>query len=369
MDRHNLPGVTARDVAEAHREDLKVQDRYGCRALTYWFDETKGIAFCLVEAPDINSVTAMHNQAHGLIPHKIVEVDNRLVEAFLGRIKDPDRPPGISDSELFIFSDPAFRIIMSINFRNVLRFKMKRVKTTGQILLKKQTDTIKGIFEKFNGRQTRRTGDGLMVSFSSINKAVRCAIEIQEEINSHKTGSANGILSPSIGMSGGEPVTAKADFFGEAVQLAWRLSYIAREGKIIGSSKIYNYLKGAHIFEKEDTERFIILDPEEEFFLNQLMDATESSWNRENFNVNLLSRHIGLSKSQLYRKIIALTGYSPNNFVREYRLEQAIKMIENKQGNIAQVAFESGFSNPGYFSKCFRNQFGMLPSEYARSLI
>jgi AraC-like DNA-binding protein len=77
----------------------------------------------------------------------------------------------------------------------------------------------------------------------------------------------------------------------------------------------------------------------------------------------------GMSKAQLYRKITDLTGYSPNNFIREIRLRNALKLIEAHKGNISEIAFESGFNNPSYFSKCFFKKFGILPSEYASSIM
>ena len=90
MDRHDLPeAVTAEAVAKVHQEDLKIQDQYGCRGLTYWFDEKRGTAFCLIEAPEEDAVKSMHNQAHGMIPNQIIEVDTHVVNAFLGRISDP----------------------------------------------------------------------------------------------------------------------------------------------------------------------------------------------------------------------------------------------------------------------------------------
>ena len=69
MDRHIVPGIEAKHAAEAHREDLKIQDEYGCRCMTYWVDEDRGSAFCLIDAPDIESVKKMHDRAHGLMPH------------------------------------------------------------------------------------------------------------------------------------------------------------------------------------------------------------------------------------------------------------------------------------------------------------
>src|SRR5215471_7756581 len=90
MDVHIVPGISARDVAEAHRRDLFHQDEHGCTCMTYWIDEQRGNIFCLIEAPDKEAVEDLHRKTHGLIPNKIIEVDNALVEAFLGRIYDPD---------------------------------------------------------------------------------------------------------------------------------------------------------------------------------------------------------------------------------------------------------------------------------------
>ena len=75
MDRHDIQGSTADEAAQAHRSDLEVQARHHCRALTYWYDEPRGTAFCLVEAPSKASVHDMHREAHGLIPNQIIEVD------------------------------------------------------------------------------------------------------------------------------------------------------------------------------------------------------------------------------------------------------------------------------------------------------
>jgi len=95
------------------------------------------------------------------------------------------------------------------------------------------------------------------------------------------------------------------------------------------------------------------------------MQLTEQIWNDEDFNVVDFSKKIGLSKAQLYRKVTALTGNSPNEFINNYRLNRALKFLEKKHGNISEIAYESGFSNPSYFSKCFHKRYGILPSEYA----
>jgi len=76
MDVHErLPaGVTAKDVAGAHRADLEVQRRHGVRYLRYWIDEGAGKVFCLVEAPSAEAAAAVHREAHGLLADRIYEV-------------------------------------------------------------------------------------------------------------------------------------------------------------------------------------------------------------------------------------------------------------------------------------------------------
>src|SRR5687768_7420330 len=107
LDRHDLKGLTAADIAEAHRKDLEVQGRYGVRFLTYWFDDTRGTAFCLIDAPDIETAMRVHDEAHGEVARDVIEVDLSAVEAFLGRVSDPE-PVGAAKGSI----DPALRTIM-----------------------------------------------------------------------------------------------------------------------------------------------------------------------------------------------------------------------------------------------------------------
>lgn len=76
MDVHNtIPdGATGADVAEAHKADLAIQDRFDVRYRNYWLDEKAGKIFCLVEAPDAQAASACHREAHGLVADEIHEV-------------------------------------------------------------------------------------------------------------------------------------------------------------------------------------------------------------------------------------------------------------------------------------------------------
>ena len=93
MDRHDLRGVKAEDVAEAHRRDVDIQDRHGVKYMAYWFDESKMAprsASSMRRTP--KPPGEFHREAHGEIPNAIIPVDLATVEAFLGRIGDPRGP-------------------------------------------------------------------------------------------------------------------------------------------------------------------------------------------------------------------------------------------------------------------------------------
>ena len=75
MDVHNkVEGLTAEAVAGAHKKDLEIQEQHGVKYLKYWFDDTSGKVFCLVEAPSAEAAVTVHREAHGLVADDITEV-------------------------------------------------------------------------------------------------------------------------------------------------------------------------------------------------------------------------------------------------------------------------------------------------------
>ena len=102
----------------------------------------------------------------------------------------------------------------------------------------------------------------------------------------------------------------------------------------------------------------------DEKFLLKVRDAILSRLSDEQLSVESLADEIGLSRSQLFRKISALTGASVNELIRTFRLQRAAQLIEQNWGPVTQVAYEVGFSNLSYFSKAFKEKYGVLPPEY-----
>lgn len=100
-------------------------------------------------------------------------------------------------------------------------------------------------------------------------------------------------------------------------------------------------------------------------FLNKISKIVEEQKDRE-LSVEELSEMIGLSRVHLYRKIKKLTGMSVSEFANSVKLRLALELLKNSGNSISQIAYEVGFSSPSYFTKCFKEQFGISPSDYAK---
>ena len=101
-------------------------------------------------------------------------------------------------------------------------------------------------------------------------------------------------------------------------------------------------------------------------FLNKISKIVEEYLDKEELSVEELSEIIGLSRVHLYRKIKKLTGMSVSEFVRSVKLRLSLELIKNSGKSISEIAYEVGFSSPSYFTKSFKEQFGISPSEFAK---
>ncbi len=101
-------------------------------------------------------------------------------------------------------------------------------------------------------------------------------------------------------------------------------------------------------------------------FLARIKACTKKNLEDPDFNVERLSEEMGLSRTQVYRKLRALTGHTPYEFIRNLRLNAAARMFLKGQKNITSVLYMVGFSTPSHFTQCFRDLYGLNPSEYIR---
>jgi AraC-like DNA-binding protein len=133
--------------------------------------------------------------------------------------------------------------------------------------------------------------------------------------------------------------------------------------QIVLSANLKNLYQMETAASKNDafSSSFRILMKSEEDFLHELFHHTENNLRSESFSVNNLCKLIGMSQPQLYRKIVSLTGSSPNQFITDLRMQLAWELLKTKKSNVSQIAFELGYSNPSYFSKVFLQKFGHSP--------
>lgn len=346
-------GVNAKHVAEMHQADLKIEHKYNCRGLTYWCDEKRHTAFCLFEAPNKESILDLHDSAHGDVPLRIIEVNDTIVESFLGRIEDPKKS---QNEKLNIINDPAFRILV------VLKIEKVSYKNSTSNLLKPFFDEVSTIVSRLEGRIVKQKEDYFLISFISTTNAVQSTLEIKKIFNKTK----NSSVKLNIGLSAGLPVTKNEGLFEEAIKVADRLCDIADE-QIVVTSEVKDLYESENLNIPISTKFIRTISYADERFLMGLREFIEKEWNNPILNIDDFCTNLGYSQSQLYRKMTFIVNKSTNSFIKDFRLGKALKLINKKDKNISEIAHESGFNSVAYFSKCFQKKYGILPSLYLKS--
>lgn len=122
-----------------------------------------------------------------------------------------------------------------------------------------------------------------------------------------------------------------------------------------------NLYQGSKEAEKEISEAH--LEDRDKQFLKQLQAIIQKNLSDSEFGVEDMGQQIGLSRVQLYRKVKAMTGSSVVDLLRKARLAKARRLLETRSMSVSEVAYEVGFSAPSYFTKCFKEEYGMLPGD------
>lgn len=152
-------------------------------------------------------------------------------------------------------------------------------------------------------------------------------------------------------------------------------AYISKpfELKVL-EARIDNFLADKKTKQEEfrtDTDdiNFSLLDATEldKEFMKKVTDIILENLSSSTFDVNQLADILAMSKSSLYRKIKAIIGLSPVEFIRNVRLKEGVKMLKTKLISVSEVAYTCGFSSPKYFSTCFKEEFGMTPKEFQKT--
>jgi class 3 adenylate cyclase len=238
MDIHNVPGATANDLATAHAADLKVQHRHGVECLKYWFNENSGKVFCLFDAPTAEAARLVHQEAHGLVAEKIIEVDSELADGFLGGGEvNPAGAvllPGATEPQ----RDPGIRSVLFTDIVGSTELTQRIGDEAAMAVLEVHDNIVRNALSAVGGREVKHTGDGIMASFVSAVAAVRCAAQIQGALARHRSENRDSPIRVRVGAAAGEPVEQRHDLFGSTVQLAARLCAYAQPDQIVVSNVI-----------------------------------------------------------------------------------------------------------------------------------
>lgn len=108
----------------------------------------------------------------------------------------------------------------------------------------------------------------------------------------------------------------------------------------------------------------ITINSRDEGLIRKVIAIVEENMGNADFSVEALSKEVGMSRIHLYRKLNAISGKTPVEFIRSIRMERAARLLEQSQLTISEIAYQVGFNNPKYFAKQFREEFGELPSAY-----
>lgn len=150
--------------------------------------------------------------------------------------------------------------------------------------------------------------------------------------------------------------------------------YIAKPFELnVLEARIENFLrrkKKRQTAFKSDPEKktdTLKMSPLDQKFLDKVVHILETNMAKSNdIDMELITREVAMSKSSFYRKMKAITGLSPIEFIKNFRLKHAYELLEKGADSIADVAYSSGFSNTKYFATCFKDEFGMTPSKFIR---
>jgi len=239
MDIHNLPeGTTPEDVAKAHAKDMETQRKYGVEYTKYWVNESGKKVFCLVHAPNAEAAECVHREAHGMMAEKIIEIQPELAEGFLGGVETNAAgavilPGGGADAR-----DAGIRTVLFTDVVNSTTLTQLLGDEAALALLGVHDTIVRDALSALGGREIKHTGDGIMACFISPAGAVRCAIQIQRELDKHGQASPERALKVRVGAAAGEPVEQHNDLFGSTVQLASRLCAHAQPEQILVSNAI-----------------------------------------------------------------------------------------------------------------------------------
>lgn len=246
MDIHTVDGATWDDLAKAHASDVGVQDKYDVEYIKYWYNKDCGKLFCLVNAPSADAARCVHEEGHGMVAERLIEVDPELVDSYMG--SGPTDSIGAAlmpgnDSQ----RDTGIRTILFTDIVDSTEMCSRHGDDAAMAMLAVHDQIVRHALGANGGREVKHTGDGIMAAFLSAAGAVRSACAMQGALSDHNVNGTDLPVVVRIGISAGEPVEQANDLFGSTVQLAARLCAQADPGQVLVSQVIADLCIGKNL--------------------------------------------------------------------------------------------------------------------------
>lgn len=351
MDIHTVDSDTfsVEDVVKAHMADLAVEERFNVTQHKYWVNVENRTIFCLMQGPDKESCHAVHRESHGLTACNIIEVSDDEYNLYLG-IGDKNEVDLAQTPSGEI--DEGYRTILLINHFDI----------TGEydLLIKEEFDLI----EETRGTVILQSSEDIMVTFVSATDAIQCARSLANLLRKHQDH-----FEFRIGLVTGNPVDKTGTMLFEETRKTVKQLCLVGLNRFIyldELTRLVSFKEGSTY--TPTAEEFKVLKEADFDFLNSIIQNVNENLSDAGFNSDKLNSALGLSKSQAYRKIKALTGIAPNELIQEIRLRYALKALKYCDETVAEIGYGHGFNSPTYFSRAFRKRFGLSPTSYTNLL-
>lgn len=258
----------------------------------------------------------------------------------------------------------------------------------GDEVTKNLTQVMQSRIKQYRGRTIVSKDSLTTATFEGPSKAVHCAIEIKKAVHNMGLHIAQGIhIGECI-------ISSRQGLGGSAVKIAEELLANIDHGAIAITHTVKNLLSGAglefghhslldikgenpiqilSLVENEDTngpsdeidinEKLSVTALNNHSFLENVLQSIENHLADDQFSIDTLCREVGQSERQLQRKLKSITNKTPNQLIRSVRLHRAKEFILQKNKNISEAAYMTGFNSVSYFTKCFKKEFGYTPSQ------
>ena len=265
----------------------------------------------------------------------------------------------------------------------VLNIYSKRTHVSANSLLSINPEQVnQQLIQKYRGKLHHLEGNTCIATFEGPSKAIHCCLDFQKSLQAIN-------MQLEAGIHVGECLFVDDEIIDTtSINTAKQIQSLAQPNQILVTQTVKNLLPDVELkfsaittspsldlltplFAVEDRYSLPLNIPTNDhvgiqkngFLLEHVLQCIDDHMSDEYFSVETLCQHIGINERQLQRKLKATTNKSPGQMIRSVRLHRAKELLLKESHIIAEIAFQTGFSSPSYFSRCFKNEFGISPSE------